>query len=39
MTTGELPVLPELSWNAAHMSAIMHRVEKNSLNKLNHSRR
>jgi len=39
MTFRELTELQEQSRNAAHTSAIMHRVETNGWNQLNHSRK
>ena len=39
MTFGGLTELQEQSRNAAHKSAIMHRVETNGWNQLDHSRR
>ena len=36
MTFRELTQLQEQSWNAAHTSAIMHRVETNGWNQLDH---
>jgi hypothetical protein len=39
MTFSELTELQQKSRNAAHKSAIMHRVEMNGWNKLEHGRR
>lgn len=39
MTFRGLVELQEKSQNAAHMSAILHRVETNGWNQLDHSRR
>jgi len=39
MTFRELTELQEKSRNAAHKSAIMHKVETNGWNQLDHSRR